>query len=183
MVKGWTHDHAGRHQADHRGRNAASASSPPRRSGDDGGLDLASIDQPRRLLSRPRRHRHDHPGHDGRGDQTVRRGEPRRDAALPRTRRRPRARSWSASAIPGPARCSGLAAAAMAAGAAGVMVAPISTLRTEEQVVRLFHRHLSGPRPRRARSSCRTFPSSTGVHLSVGTIEQDRRLLSRRWSC
>lgn len=59
----------------------------------------------------------------------------------------------------------------MEAGAAGVMVTPISTLRTEEQVVAYFA-EISARLDRDVPVVLQDFPQSTGVHMSVATIER-----------
>jgi 4-hydroxy-tetrahydrodipicolinate synthase len=59
----------------------------------------------------------------------------------------------------------------MDAGAAGVMVTPISTLRTEEQVVAYFA-EISARLDRDVPVVLQDFPQTTGVHMSVATIER-----------
>ena len=59
----------------------------------------------------------------------------------------------------------------MDAGAAGVMITPISTLRTEEQVVSYFA-EIGTKLDRDVPVVLQDFPQSTGVHLSVPTIER-----------
>ena len=65
----------------------------------------------------------------------------------------------------------GFSHAAMAAGAAGVMVAPLPTQRTEEQVVGYYAdigRRLSADVP----VVLQDFPQATGVFVSVATVER-----------
>ena len=60
---------------------------------------------------------------------------------------------------------------AMAAGAAGVMIAPLPTQRTEEQVIGYYAdigRRLSADVP----VVLQDFPQSTGVYMSVDTVER-----------
>ena len=60
---------------------------------------------------------------------------------------------------------------AMTAGAAGVMVAPIPTLRTEEQVLNYFA-DVCGRLGPDVPVVLQDYPQATGVHLSVPTIER-----------
>jgi 4-hydroxy-tetrahydrodipicolinate synthase len=59
----------------------------------------------------------------------------------------------------------------MEAGAAGVMITPLSTLRTEEQVVSYFA-EIGAKLDRGVPVVLQDFPQSTGVHMSVPTIER-----------
>lgn len=60
---------------------------------------------------------------------------------------------------------------AMSAGAAGVMIAPIPTLRTEEQVVAYFG-EISARLDADVPVVLQDYPQATGVHLSVPTVER-----------
>jgi 4-hydroxy-tetrahydrodipicolinate synthase len=72
---------------------------------------------------------------------------------------------------PGIAPLVELARQAMDAGAAGVMITPISTLRTEEQTVGYFE-HLCETLGPDVPVVLQDYPQATNVHLSVATIER-----------
>src|SRR5262245_19202656 len=72
---------------------------------------------------------------------------------------------------PGIAPLVELARQAMDAGAAGVMITPVSTLRTEEQTVNYFE-HLCAMLGPDVPVVLQDYPQATNVHLSVATIER-----------
>ncbi|SEQ21594.1 4-hydroxy-tetrahydrodipicolinate synthase [Faunimonas pinastri] len=71
---------------------------------------------------------------------------------------------------PGMSALVSLSQSAMASGAAGVMIAPLASLKTEEQVINYFAAVCSALGPD-VPVVLQDFPLSTGVYISVATIE------------